>query len=552
MEQDLCDLMTAWLGGGLEDSRHEPLLDRLNSDADFRSAFVGEIRMLGMLKAVQSTEPRWLRLEDALGWSAEDDAPSVESFEDRVASRLPPADPPRPRRLRRAGVAILAVSLAAGILAWLLRAPAVPAVSPGDAVAVLVKLEGGTPESNGGPSGEGSVLTAGPFRLDTGRATLSFVGGVTLVVEGPADVELTSAREIFCRRGKFRSLVAPGAEGFIIRSPGAAAVDLGTELGLNIEPDGKADVLIFEGRAAVSVLNRDGDTVSNKEIDGLQAVEVDPKAGRISDVAAHPERFAAAPALHVPPPVLDPSYPAAVLASGPRGYWRFESLEAGRTPNEIPGGPPFRAFGGVHLAGAAGGNHAVVFPPKQKDQYLLMDGTWTPNPAGGHAVEFWCLSETISGMAVLSLIAKENDPVEKHLLLLQLTAQHGDCVHQPGALRFLHRWPPGIDGGINLFSRHVFIPHRWHHLVAQQGGDGMELYLDGELTGRAPIDHDDTSAACAILLGRLKIHPLPNPHRNQIRSFVGQIDELAVYDHLLSAAEVRRHFELGAPAGHNP
>jgi hypothetical protein len=551
MEQDLCDLMSAWLGGDLEESRHAPLLDRLNADADFRTAFVGEIRMLGMLKAVQSTEPRWLRLEDTLGWSASN-APAEEAFEDRVARRLPRADRPRARWLRRAGVGILAAALAAGLLVWLLRAPAVPASTPGDAVAVVVKLEGATPAEHGGPPAEGSVLTAGPFRLDAGRATLSFVGGVTLVVEGPAEIELTSAREIFCRRGKFRSQVAPGAEGFIIRSPGAAAVDLGTELGLNIESDGTTNVLIFEGKAAVSVLNPEGDTVSNKEIDSMQAVAIDPKAGRISDVAAHPEQFAAAPTLRVAPLALDAAYPAAVLASGPRGYWRFESLENGVTPNEIPDGPPFKAVGPIRLAGADGGNHAVVFPPRQKDQYLLMDGTWTPKSSGGHAVEFWCLSETISGMAVLSLIAKDDDPVEKHLLLLQLTAQHGDCVHQPGALRYLHRWPPGIDGGINLFSRHVFIPHRWHHLVAQQGGDGMELYLDGELTGRAPIDRDDTTAACEILLGRLKVRPLPTPHRNQVRSFVGQLDELAVYDHILTAAEVRQHYELGSAVGRKP
>ena len=317
---------------------------------------------------------------------------------------------------------------------------------------MLVKLEGAIPGPHGSPPREGSVLTPGPFRLDAGRATLSFVGGVTLVIEGPADVDLTSAREIFCRRGKLRSLVSPGAEGFTIKAPGAAAVDLGTELGLNIAPDGKANVLIFEGKAAVSVLNHDGDTVSSQEIASSQAVEIDPGVGRISSVVARPEQFAAAPALAIPAPALDTSYPAAILQSRPRGYWRLESLEDGRISNEVPGGPSLRAFGPVRLAGAAGGNHVVEFRPRQKEQYLLMDGTWTLNPAGGHAVELWCLSETISGMAVVSLIAAENDPVEKHLLLLQLTAQHGDCVHQPGALRFLHRWPPGIDGGINLFS----------------------------------------------------------------------------------------------------
>ena len=39
-----------------------------------RRAFVDEVRLLGMLKAVQATEPRWLVLEDELGWSADERA----------------------------------------------------------------------------------------------------------------------------------------------------------------------------------------------------------------------------------------------------------------------------------------------------------------------------------------------------------------------------------------------------------------------------------------------------------------------------------------------
>jgi hypothetical protein len=72
------------------------------------------------------------------------------------------------------------------------------------------------------------------------------------------------------------------------------------------------------------------------------------------------------------------------------------------------------------------------------------------------------------------------------------------------------------------------------------------------MTGRLEIGPNDNSADCRLLLGRLKLRPLPTPHRDQVRSFVGQLDELAVYDHPLSAAEVRKHYELGNTSARIP
>ena len=72
MEQDLCDLVSAWMGGDWEESRREPLLSRLSADPGFRSAFVEEVRMLGMLKAVRNRpRPRaGFSSKTPIGWGA--------------------------------------------------------------------------------------------------------------------------------------------------------------------------------------------------------------------------------------------------------------------------------------------------------------------------------------------------------------------------------------------------------------------------------------------------------------------------------------------------
>ena len=85
MEQDLIDLLSIWRGGEAEPARLEELLSRLRNDAAFLQSFVEEIRLLGMLKAVQSMEPRWLALQDELGWGAESRCFETETIEDEEA-----------------------------------------------------------------------------------------------------------------------------------------------------------------------------------------------------------------------------------------------------------------------------------------------------------------------------------------------------------------------------------------------------------------------------------------------------------------------------------
>src|SRR5262249_29145868 len=139
------------------------------------------------------------------------------------------------------------------------REPPTPARETPPYVAVVVKLDGAQWESSAGPQpSEGSPLTTGQLRLRTGRVTLTLFNGVMLSLQGPADLNLLSVGRIFCQQGKLRARVPPGAEGFVVLAPGSAVVDLGTEFGLNVASDGQAELMVFEGKAEVSVLNTQG------------------------------------------------------------------------------------------------------------------------------------------------------------------------------------------------------------------------------------------------------------------------------------------------------
>jgi hypothetical protein len=562
MDQDLQDLLGLWLGGHeLDATRRDALLARLRGDDAFRRAFVEEIHLLGMLRAVQSSQPRWLRLEDETGWSAPQRADV-----DKLALQVTQEGQRRARGRRwhrwSAVVAAAVLVVSGVVLALALRPGKSPAPAgpdqPGIELATVIKSEDVRWAANSGVTpNEGGVVAAGRLRLQSGRLTLAFFSGVVLTVEGPADLELVAADRVFCHHGKLRARVPHGAEGFTVLAAGYEVVDLGTEFALNQEPGGKAQVMVFKGEAAVSMLGKDGRSVRAALLDVKQSIEIDPEAGRIQEMPLQPEAFIPLAEFMPPPLELAPGYAAEILASKPWGYWRFDSLVDGMVPNEVAGRPGLKALGGAVVERLPNGNHWARFWPDKHAQAFLMDGEWTPPRASGYAIELWVQADLPSPKAfgqtaLVSLITKDNDKVENHLAYLELTARGKRSPHEPCAIRFVDRWPAG-QWGANIFSRRTVVPSLWRHVVGQKSGDTVELYVDGVCVGRSPAKvnakdpEDAATMACRLLIGRLKQRSTP-PHISEIRAFEGRLAELAVYDHPLTAEEIRRHAQLRAGA----
>jgi hypothetical protein len=365
-------------------------------------------------------------------------------------------------------------------------------------------------------------------------------------VEGPADLDLVSIDRVFCRVGKLRTRVPKGAEGLVISSPSSAVLDLGTEFGLNVEAGGRARVKVFEGRAE-AVMHRGSGNENLTQLVGVnRAFELDPKSSRIK---ADPvsEGFISPLDLPTPSLVLDADYPGAVLASRPWSYWRFESLEAGAIPNEVPGRPPLFVHGPVRLTAAAENNHAAVFKAGENLQFLEMDGSWEPTPDAGYAVELWFLAESIGHCALFSMPAPAG--TNHHLFFLETESRNRHAMHPPAMVRLLDRWPPAVGGGHNIYSRSLYIPYRWHHLVGQMSGGRMELFLDGEPTYSLSTDLAHPTVPCQVILGRLSSVPVNDSEDERwlfSRAFAGRLDEVAIYNHPLSIEEIRGHHRLAA------
>jgi hypothetical protein len=558
-------LLSGWCDGSLNDGELEQLDESLRTDPGFRDFYLKYMDQHAILAAAV-LPIRDVRLMVQCPGPVGDEPAGVDAVRARSGAEARDRRVGRSSRVPRAwrrwvALAVAAALLLAGMIAWqrptgrtgaaiVAGLPPVgepPRLGLARGFAVVIQLAGAEWEPGAGqrPS-EGDLMAVGRLVLRSGRITLGLLSGVTLTLEGPADLELLSIDRVHCRRGKLRTRVPRGAEGFIVSTPGSAVVDLGTEFGLNVADDGKAHLMVFKGGAEAAVLNAAGAPVRSQQVAEQHAFEIDPRSGRIEKAAVRPVDFVTPPIMAPSPLVLDASYRAAVLAAGPWAYWRFEAMDDGVVADEVAGRRPLRATGPVKLVGAGDRNRCLEFGPDEAEQSLAMDGLWEPPSDPGYAVELWALPGRIGHAALASLIAPGPSAEDyKHLFLLELTASDRQSLFPPGVFRFLHRWPPGDSGGDNLFSTRYYVPNRWHHIVAQRSGGRLELYVDGAPTQPVSLQSARASEPCRLLLGRLK--PMPRPSgRVHSRPFVGLIDELALYNRPLAAEEVRRHYKLGA------
>lgn len=397
----------------------------------------------------------------------------------------------------------------------------------------------------------GVALHAGELSVNQGSLWLSLPGGQTAFIQGPAKVELLGADELAVLSGKvaFRSESKSSDTPFIVHLPKGALVDRGSEFSVNAGPGSRADVLVFRENLAVCTLAASGRTREERVLKPGQAIGLD---GDFTPVTSSLTDF-----LRVPPPPRAPgssgsgSYPAAVKASAPANYWRFEDEGSGRTVSDEMGGSPLLLVDNATLVGDSSHRYLSVDNTATSGFAIPKDAAFAFKPAGAFSVEclIYSASEDYGTALAMELVgtAPSGTEVRKHLRhapqyfsleRMGRRGQHINHVHPDFALRSLFRVPPGYDGGINIYSKESHLIHRWVHAVTACDGQTIRLYVNGQLSDEVPATLDFTGTAMRPIIGRLQPHP-----GDERRQWVGGIDEVALYPRALSAQEVAGHYQ---------
>lgn len=239
-------------------------------------------------------------------------------------------------------------------------------------------------------------------------------------------------------------------------------------------------------------------------------------------------------------------YARAVLASRPLAYWRLNefnpplALDAGRQRRHAQYEPGVAMF----LPGAQSrpALDAISAVPETPSPFSAGQINRAPHFAGGrvraelprlgdrYSVELWlwnALNNTarpVTGYAFSRGADGLKSAPGDHL---GLGGTAKDV--RPGVL-FLFN---GDERGQVLTGRTPLDQRRWHHVALVRDGDRIAVYLDGrpEIEGEAAFTVPP-STKTVFIGGRA----------DNFANFEGRLDEVAVYDRPLTAAEVRAHF----------
>jgi ferric-dicitrate binding protein FerR (iron transport regulator) len=106
------------------------------------------------------------------------------------------------------------------------------------------------------------------LQLRDGAIELTFDAGAQVTVFGPADFTITSGTSINCRRGRVTTLVGERGKGFVVNTPQAKVVDLGTQFGLSISEKGETEVVVFQGSVDMSSASAKADAPARRLFQG--------------------------------------------------------------------------------------------------------------------------------------------------------------------------------------------------------------------------------------------------------------------------------------------
>jgi hypothetical protein len=445
-------------------------------------------------------------------------------------------------------------ALAAGVLLAVALWPRLsvgppPAEQPGEptdnTVAVLLRARGAEWEGTGLAARAGAPLPPGRLCLKAGLVHIEFYSGATVILEGPAELELISSNAAYCARGKLRATVPPQAQGFTIRTPKLDLVDQGTEFGLQVGAGDQTEVHVFQGKVELYGPGPDRQAAAAKELTTGQGVRLDGP-GRIRPIKSDPAAFRTAQNLEALIAAEIRRRQADWLA-GIKAVRQDPSLLVCYTfQEEQPGSRTLRD----QATGRQRPRDGVIVGCRWGA------GRW-PGKSG---LEFRQVSDRVrfhvpgefDSLTLAAWVRVDALPNRFNSLLMTRGWEEGAPhwhIHGDGKLE-LGVQGPRKKGGVHYLSPEILTAEQlgqWTHLALVYDGDGGQVthYVDGHPVSKESVKLDIGLRLGDVELGNWNL----GSHRNKsfIRYFSGCMDEFLLFGRALRADEIERLYTQGRP-----
>jgi hypothetical protein len=385
------------------------------------------------------------------------------------------------------------------------------------------------------------------FELTSGLMEIAYDRGAKVILQGPATYEVDSKNGGFLPIGKLTGKVeVEKAKGFSVRTPTATITDLGTEFGVEVQSDGTVETHVFVGEVRVDTAKAQEDLSQGTQvIRAGQSVLV--KQGERLSVSVRNSNEAAqqfiraipAPSRRMTENTDAEAYAKLVLSMNPAVYYRMDEWPKtdrkdsyllidsanGGHHGELHVDPVFdhprcsgRFGAALELHSTESGTYAIVPDYPQSENRQLSVSAWVWAVSGGYwasIVDNW--SHPDRGQFFFGMSDR-----------LSLTAHvriHGNQE---------------VFVGVDDLGK--MLPRRnWQHVAFVADGDMLRLYRNGAEVGAVPCEGPDPESLLkGLFIGGNRNEVGTGPHSVRPGFWNGRLDELAIFNHALTAEQVRQ------------
>jgi hypothetical protein len=387
-------------------------------------------------------------------------------------------------------------------------------------------------------------------------------GGVCrFQLEGPLGMILTSEGMPSLQFGKLTAQIPLNLEHFIIDTPlGRVAVERESSIGI-IASASDVELHVFTGSASFEPWSTGFEASAPVNVASRDSLRIRVAADETVSLVrgnAHEDWFVATASMAASRLLIDDRYVQAIRRDRPVAYWRFEEIDSPLVRNEMSDRFHCRAVGDPIRWHQYRGNHYADFGSTTEGGCLMSDDTFDDVLDKTYSVEAWVKPSHFHHGTILSLMQySPNEPTIdfNHSMVVEMigaiAAQNSiprgqpgvisTWLRYPGRIRFVHRNPPGPAGHFGCFSDFAYALRKWQHVVCVKDESSMRLYIDGKMAAQES-DASGLAPGVRVLIGQLRPQAPNRPVAE--RQFIGELDEIAVYDRALSEQEIRKHFEL--------